>query len=242
MSAVTNHLAPETLSRFVDRALSPDAAADCARHVATCDACAAALEQWQDAGRLLRQSTPAPEWEGTCPPVDVWDGFVADGSREELEGHLAACPECRAVLAAQRLRPDVHAAELTSGAPQSDTSTLICFRCRAPLSDSDRFCPACGAQITARTGTAALIRRGPGAWFTHLWLAASLTALGLSFFWPARFYQCLVVALGAFLFWLHLRNPVRQYLDILTALQRGDSARADAILENLKRRLGGRQG
>ncbi len=241
MSLAPDHLAPEVLSRYVDRGLSPEDAAACARHVASCDTCHRAAEELRDVGQLLRRAAPLPELDTPCPAATVWPAFVADGSRPDLESHLAACPDCRAILAEQRLGGSATPG-LGVKPPEAATGHLVCFRCRAQLEDTARFCPECGAQITARTGTEALMRQGPGAWFTHLWLALSVTALAVSFFWSARFYQCLVVSLGSFLLWLHLRNPVRHYLDLLTALHRGDSARADAILENLKRRLGGGRG
>lgn len=235
-STPSPHITPADLSRFIDRGVSPDEAAHVARHLTTCDTCHAVAEDLRNAGRHLAQLAPEPTLEPPCPAPHVWTEFVADGTRADLERHLTACPDCRAVLAEKRLG--------TAGAPSSAApeGTLVCFRCRAALSDAAQFCPQCGAQITARTGMGSLVREGPGLWFTSVWLAVSLGGLVLSFFWSERFYQCLVVSLGCFLFWLHLRNPVRQYLDVLTALQRGDTAKADAMLQNLRRRFGAGRG
>ncbi len=94
------HPGARVLAQWRARELAPAQLSGVARHVAECDACAAALpEAWPAAQRMVARAVAGGAHPGYEQLAAIVDARADAQARARVERHIAWCPTCRRELA-----------------------------------------------------------------------------------------------------------------------------------------------
>lgn len=224
--AASGCLPPIVLANYLDDVLSPEQRAGAEEHLADCPACREQLVQ-------IRRALETQEEEGFAEP----DGETREKTLGLIESTLppsrVRCPVCNKENAREASACSDCGAQLKPAAV-----ALLCISCRQPIPAASRFCPTCGAVIAPPRKSLGFLfarRRSVGEIVrAHIWLAAGLGAIGISFFTHRYFMQLIALGLIFGAKWILDQAQFRVYNEILKSLKK--EAESD---REKRRRVGG---
>jgi anti-sigma factor RsiW len=221
-------LPPIVLANYLDDLLSPEQRAGAEEHLADCPACREHLLQ-------IRRALEEQEEEGFAGPDRDTREKALGLIKSTLPPARVRCPVCN-----EENARGVSACSSCGAQLKPATVALLCISCRQPIPAASRFCPTCGAVIAPPRKSLGFLfarRRSPAEIIrAHVWLAAGLGAIGISFFTHRYFMQFIALGLIFGAKWILDQAQFRIYNEILKSLRK----EAESDRERRRRAGGGR--
>ncbi len=205
-------LPPIVLANYLEDLLSPEQRTGAEEHLADCPACRDNLIQ-------IRRALEKQEEEGFAEPDSDTREKTLRLIKSTLPPAHVRCPLCHEENAREASTCSSCGAQLKPA-----TVALLCISCRQPIPAASRFCPTCGAVIAPPRKSLGFLfarRRSIGEIIrAHVWLAAALITIGVSFFTHRYFIQFTALGLLFGAKWILDQAHFRIYNEILKSLRK----------------------